>query len=78
MNACGPEGANIEAHDYWARAALKHGNGAVYMLLHNHSTENDALFRLTLKALHLKVQNSHILTVILLATSVNLNSGCFF
>ncbi len=43
LSACGPEGTDIEAHDYWARTALKDGNGAVYMLLHNHSTEDDAL-----------------------------------
>lgn len=43
LSACGTEGTDIEAHDYWARAAPKDGNGAVYMLLHNHSTEDDAL-----------------------------------
>ena len=43
LSACGTEGTDIEAHDYWARTALKDGNGAVYMLLHNHSTEDDAL-----------------------------------
>jgi periplasmic copper chaperone A len=36
-------GTGIEAHDPWARAALKEGNGAAYLLLHNHSTEDDAL-----------------------------------
>ncbi len=46
LSACvatGAEGTDIEAHDFWARAALKDGNGAAYMLLHNHSTEDDAL-----------------------------------
>lgn len=43
LSACGTVGKDVEAHDYWARAALKDGNGAVYMLLHNHSTEDDAL-----------------------------------
>lgn len=46
LSACGAigtEGTDIEAHDYWARAALKDGNGAAYMLLHNHSAEDDAL-----------------------------------
>ena len=46
LSACGPigtEGTDIEAHDYWARAALKDGNGAAYMILHNHSTEDDEL-----------------------------------
>jgi copper(I)-binding protein len=36
-------GTGVEAHDYWARAALKDGNGAAYMLLHNHSIDDDAL-----------------------------------
>ena len=36
-------GTDIEAHDFWARSALKDGNGAAYMLLHNHSAEDDAL-----------------------------------
>ena len=46
LSACGAigtEGTDIEAHDYWARAALKDGNGAAYMILHNHSTEDDEL-----------------------------------
>ena len=34
---------DVEVHDPWARAALKDGNGAAYMLMHNHSTEDDAL-----------------------------------
>jgi copper(I)-binding protein len=36
-------GTDIEVHDAWARAAMKDGNGAAYMLLHNHSTKDDAL-----------------------------------
>ena len=49
LSACGAAndehaaGTDVEAHDYWARAALKDGNSAVYMLLHNHSTQDDAL-----------------------------------
>ena len=46
LSACGAkgnEGTDIEAHDPWARAALKDGNSAVYLLLHNHSTQDDAL-----------------------------------
>jgi copper(I)-binding protein len=46
LSACGiqsTEGTDIEVHDYWARAAMKDGNGAAYMLLHNHSTEEDAV-----------------------------------
>ena len=41
--AAGEKGLGIEVHDAWARSALKDGNGAAYMLLHNHSTEEDAL-----------------------------------
>ncbi len=36
-------GTDIEAHDFWTRSALKDGNGAAYMLLHNQSNEDDAL-----------------------------------
>lgn len=46
LNACGStgtEGTDIEAHDYWARAALKDGSGAAYMLLHNHTESDDEL-----------------------------------
>lgn len=41
--AAGEKGLGVEAHDIWARSAIKDGNGAAYMLLHNHSTEDDAL-----------------------------------
>lgn len=49
LSACGATdddhavGTDVEAHDYWARTALQNGNAAAYMLLHNHSTEDDAL-----------------------------------
>lgn len=51
LSACGgaaadaghADGEGVEAHDYWARAALKDGTSAAYMLLHNHGTEDDAL-----------------------------------
>ncbi len=52
LSACGSAGdehgheeagTGVEAHDYWTRAAQKDGNGAAYMLLHNHSEEDDAL-----------------------------------
>jgi copper(I)-binding protein len=46
LSACGAngnEGTDIEAYDYWARAALKDGNAAAYMLLRNHSANDDAL-----------------------------------
>ena len=51
LSACGSmaatdehaAGTDIEAHDFWARAALKDGNSAAYMLLHNHSQADDEL-----------------------------------
>jgi copper(I)-binding protein len=51
LSACGgaaadddhAAGTDVEVHDAWARSALKDGNGAAYMLMHNHSTEEDAL-----------------------------------
>ena len=46
LSACGTageEGTGVETHDPWARAALKDGTSAVYFLLHNHSTQADAL-----------------------------------
>jgi copper(I)-binding protein len=41
--AAGKEGTDIEAHDYWARTALKDGNSAAYMLLHNHTANDNAV-----------------------------------
>lgn len=46
LSACGgssKKGLGLEVHDAWARSAMKDGNGAAYMLLHNHSTSDDAL-----------------------------------
>jgi periplasmic copper chaperone A len=46
LSACGATGAtgiDIEARDYWARAALKDGNSAAYMLLQNHTDADDEL-----------------------------------
>ena len=51
LSACGgaaadddhAAGTDVEVHDAWARAALKDGNGAAYMLVHNHSAEEDAI-----------------------------------
>jgi periplasmic copper chaperone A len=43
LSACDGEGTDIEAHDYWARAALKGENSAFYMLMHNHSGVDDEL-----------------------------------
>lgn len=50
LSACGSaadmghqDGEGVEAHDFWARAALKDGTSAAYMLLHNHGSEDDAL-----------------------------------
>ncbi|MCX8061162.1 MAG: copper chaperone PCu(A)C [Anaerolineales bacterium] len=43
LSACQARSSGIEARDVWARAALKDGNGAVYMILHNHSSQPDEL-----------------------------------
>lgn len=46
LSACGAKqvmGTDIEAHDYWARAALKDGNGAAYMLLNNGTQTDDEM-----------------------------------
>jgi copper(I)-binding protein len=37
------EGTGVEIHDPWARAAAKGENGAAYLLIHNHSTLDDAV-----------------------------------
>ncbi|MBL8101898.1 MAG: copper chaperone PCu(A)C [Anaerolineales bacterium] len=48
LSACGVsdtgrmDGEGVEVRDYWARAALKDGTSAVYMLLLNHDAEDDA------------------------------------
>jgi copper(I)-binding protein len=36
-------GTGIEVSKYWARSAMMGGNGAAYMLLQNHSDEDDAV-----------------------------------
>jgi periplasmic copper chaperone A len=46
LSACGAvgeEGTGVEAHDAWVRTALKGDNSAAYLLLHNHSANEDAL-----------------------------------
>lgn len=43
LSACGNKSGAIEARDFWARAALKDGNGAVYMLLNNGTKIDDEL-----------------------------------
>lgn len=51
LSACGAaddghdhaDGTGVEIHDPWARSASKGGNTAAYMLVHNHSTAEDAL-----------------------------------
>jgi len=46
LNACSmskPNQTDIEAHDYWARAAMKDGNSAAYMLLRNQTKSGDEL-----------------------------------
>lgn len=57
------DGEGVEAHDYWARAAMAGGNSAAYMLLHNHGTEADALISASSDAadaveLHLSQMNA--------------------
>jgi len=44
LSACGTKevkGADIEVQNYWARAALKDGNGAAYMVLSNGTQTDD-------------------------------------
>lgn len=46
LSACGAMGetsTDIEAHDAWARAAFESGNTAVYLLVHNHSDNDDEI-----------------------------------
>ncbi len=49
LSACGTadvssaNGTGVEAHDFWARAALKDGTSAAYMLLSNGTAQDDAL-----------------------------------
>ncbi|MBI3174195.1 MAG: copper chaperone PCu(A)C [Chloroflexi bacterium] len=44
LSACGASGGEvIEAHDPWARPAMKGENSAIYLLLHNHTAEDDEL-----------------------------------
>jgi copper(I)-binding protein len=42
LSACGT-GEEVEARNAWARAAAQGENSAVYMLLHNHTAEDDEL-----------------------------------
>lgn len=42
LSACGA-GEVIEVHDPWARPAMTGENSAVYLLLHNHTAEDDEL-----------------------------------
>jgi copper(I)-binding protein len=42
LGACGAPG-ELEAHQPWARAAMKGENSAVYLELHNHSDQVDEL-----------------------------------
>jgi copper(I)-binding protein len=46
LSACGAvgkEGTGIEVRDFWTRSAMKDGNSAAYMLLHNYSAQEDIL-----------------------------------
>jgi periplasmic copper chaperone A len=42
LSACGAE-KGIEVHEAWIRPAAKGDNGAVYFVIHNHSSQADAL-----------------------------------
>ncbi|MFZ5877908.1 MAG: copper chaperone PCu(A)C [Chloroflexota bacterium] len=42
LSACGT-GEEVEARNAWARAAAQGENSAVYLLLHNHTAEDDEL-----------------------------------
>src|SRR5688572_8324439 len=42
LSACASR-EGIEAHEAWVRNALQGENSAVYLILHNHTTGNDAL-----------------------------------
>jgi hypothetical protein len=42
LAACGPE-TGIETHSAWMRPAARGGNGAVYFVIHNHSSRADEL-----------------------------------
>jgi periplasmic copper chaperone A len=42
LSACGAE-KGIEVHEAWIRPAAKGSNGAVYFLIHNHSSQADEL-----------------------------------
>ncbi|HEX9839350.1 MAG TPA: copper chaperone PCu(A)C [Anaerolineales bacterium] len=42
FTACGAE-KGIEIHSAWMRPAVKGENGAVYFVIHNHSSEGDEL-----------------------------------
>jgi copper(I)-binding protein len=41
--ACQSQGGEIEAHEVWSRPAVNGGNGAVYMVIHNHTRRPDQL-----------------------------------
>lgn len=43
LGACSGSASGIQVSDAWTRSALKDGNGAVYFLLQNHSSEEDTL-----------------------------------
>ena len=42
LGACSA-GGDVEVHGVWARSTLAGGNGAVYMVVHNHSNVDDAI-----------------------------------
>ena len=46
MNACSAQ-KEIEAHEAWIRPAQQGENGAVYFVIHNHSSQADELIGVT-------------------------------
>jgi periplasmic copper chaperone A len=49
LSACGAE-KGIEVHNAWMRPAMQGENGAVYFVLHNHSSSADELVEVTFDA----------------------------
>lgn len=43
LSACSSSTGDIEVHNAWVRPTAKGENAAVYLTLHNHSTESDEL-----------------------------------
>ncbi|MBI3160886.1 MAG: copper chaperone PCu(A)C [Chloroflexi bacterium] len=80
LSACGPKGTDIQAGDYWARAALKDGNSAAYMTLANYTDTDDELIGVscdiaTAAEIHLSQMSADGVMQMLPQESVSLPSG---